>query len=262
MGDVALELVGGDRLAAAFGRGRPALICYLPLGDPAGGMDLPELYAECGVDVLEFGVPGGDPYLDGKPISDSIRRARVAGVTMRKASELIAGHRAALPDTAMVWMTYPPDEPAGLADAVAASGVDGFLIPLQARSYGALARELEARGVRFIHFLEHDPQLRDVQTAAEASSGYLMLQANPGPTGIKPVTLPDSGSVIGMLRTLGVTTPIALGIGIANPEQARAAVEMGADGVIIGTLMVETMLQGRSAVKELLLSLRGALDDR
>jgi tryptophan synthase alpha chain len=65
-----------------------------------------------------------------------------------------------------------------------------------------------------------------------------------------------------MLRTLGVKTPIALGIGIANPEQARAAVEMGADGVIIGTLMVETMLQGRSAVKELLLSLRGALDDR
>src|SRR5207302_1660959 len=116
-------------------------------------------------------------------------------------------------------------DPSGLAEAVVASGVDGFLVPLQARAYGALARELEARGVRFIHFLEHDPQLRDVQAAAERSSGYLMLQANPGPTGIKPVVLPDSGSVIGMLRTLGVTTPIALGIGIGNPEQARAAVD-------------------------------------
>src|SRR5712691_6500361 len=186
MADPALELVGGDRLAAAFGRGRPALICYLPLGDPLGDEDLPELYAGCGVDVLEFGVPGGDPYLDGKTISDSIRRARAAGVTVKKASGLLGETRAALPETAMVWMTYPPDDPTGLADAVATSGVDGFLMPLQARTYGALARELEARGVRFIHFLEHDPQLRDVQAAVEKSSGYLMLQANPGPTGIMP----------------------------------------------------------------------------
>jgi len=90
----------------------------------------------------------------------------------------------------------------------------------------------------------------------------VMLQANPGPTGIKPVVLPDNASVIGMLRTLGVTTPIALGIGIGNPEQARAAVEMGADGVVVGTLMVETMLRGRGALQDLLLSLREALDGR
>jgi tryptophan synthase alpha subunit len=135
--DPALELVGGDRLASAFARGRPALICYLPLGDPAGWDDLPELYVECGVDVLEFGVPGGDPYLDGKTISDSVRRARTAGVNLKRASELIAGHRAALPDAAMVWMTYPPDDPAGLPDAVAASGVDGLLPARTARWLGS-----------------------------------------------------------------------------------------------------------------------------
>src|SRR5437764_14557472 len=132
-----------NRLERAFGRGRPALICYLPLGDPAAGEGLAQLYAECGVDVLEIGVPGGDPYLDGKTIADSIRRARSAGVTARRAAELIGEYRAALPDTAMVWMTYPPDDPSTLPDAVAASGVDGFLLPPQARSYGELARQLE-----------------------------------------------------------------------------------------------------------------------
>ena len=260
MADPALELVPPGRLAAAFARERPALICYLPLGDPFGADDLAEAYAECGVDVLEIGVPGGDPYLDGKTIADSIRRARSVGVTTRRAAELIGEYRAALPDTAMVWMTYPPDDPSSLPDAVAASGVDGFLIPLQARAYGALARQLEAYGVRFIHFLEHDPHLRDVQAAVDASSGYVMLQANPGPTGIRPPVLPDSARTIEMLRTLGVTTPIALGIGIGNAAQARAAIEMGADGVVIGTLMVETMTRGRDAVCELLLSLREALD--
>lgn len=249
------------RLAAAFARGR-ALICYLPLGDPAAGVGLPELYRDCGVDVLEIGVPGGDPSLDGKTIVDSIRRARNAGVNLRTASELITDYRRALPATAMVWMTYPPDDPSALVDAVVASGVDGFLTPLPARSYAGWARQLGNRGVDYIHFLNHDPQLKDVEAAVESSKGFVMLQANPGPTGVRTSVLPDSSGVITMLRRIGLTTPIALGIGIANPEQARAAIEMGADGVVIGSLTVETMLEGRAALRELLLSLREAIDEQ
>jgi tryptophan synthase alpha chain len=251
-----------DRLAAAFKRGRPALICYLPLGDPLADTDLPELYSESGVDILEIGVPGSDPYLDGKTISDSLRRARHAGVNVRKASDLISEHRVRVPDIAMVWMTYPPDDPTGLVDAVVASGVDGFLTPLPARNYVSLARQLEQGGVSYVHFLAHDPQLKDVQAAVESSRGYVMLQANPGPTGIKPVVLPNNTKVIGMLRKLGLRSPIALGIGIGNAEQARAALEMGADGIVIGSLTVETMLRGRSELVELLRSLREAIDGR
>ena len=254
------SLLASDRLAASFRPGRPALICYLPLGDPAGGDDLPELYRACGVDILEIGVPGSDPYLDGKTISDSVRRARFAGVNTRRASELIAGYRAQLPELGMLWMTYPPDDPSGLVDAVVASGVDGFLTP--ARGYASLARQLEQRGVDFIHFLLHDPLLRDVQAAVESASSFVMLQANPGPTGLKPVVLPDSSSTIGALRRLGLRTPMAMGIGIGNVEQARAAVAMGADGVIIGSLTVETLLEGRDALRLLLRSMREALDGR
>jgi tryptophan synthase alpha chain len=253
-------LVASERLASCFRPGRPALICYLPLGDPAGGDDLPELYRDCGVDVLEIGVPGSDPYLDGKTISDSMRRARFAGVNTRRASELIAGYRAQLPELGMLWMTYPPDDPSGLVDAVVASGVDGFLTP--ARGYGSLARQLEQRGVDFCHFLVHDPSLHDVQAAIDANRGFVMLQANPGPTGLKPVVLPDSSRTIEALRTLGLTAPVALGIGIGNVEQARAAVAMGADGVIGGSLTVETLLEGRDALAALLRSMREALDGR
>ena len=257
---VAMPERAGGRLQAAFERGRPALISYLPLGDPLAGDGLAELYAECGVDILEIGVPGGDPYLDGKTITDSVRRARAAGVNLRKAGELIRAERAAHPDIGMVWMTYPPDDPTGLVDAVVASGVDGFLVPPGARPYAALGRQLEARGVEFVHFLTHNPNLRDVQAAVSSSSGYVMLQANPGPTGLKPVVLPDNAEMIEMLRRLGLETPIALGIGIGNPEQAREAVDMGADGVIIGSLTVETLLRSRGELRELLLSMREAID--
>src|SRR5207244_8835072 len=100
-----------------------------------------------------------------------------AGINLRKASGLIAGYRAALPDIGMVWMTYPPDDPSGLVDAVATSGVDGFLTPLPARNYAALARELKQQSVDYIHFLTHDPKLKDVEAAVHSSKGYVMLQA-------------------------------------------------------------------------------------
>jgi tryptophan synthase alpha subunit len=37
---------------------------------------------------------------------------------------------------------------------------------------------------------------------------------------------------------------------------------MGADGVVVGSLIVETMLESRAALRELLLSLREAIDER
>lgn len=259
MTDAALKLVS-DRLDTIFSSRRPALICYLPLGDPAAGDDLAQLYVDCGVDILEIGVPGANAYLDGPTMTESFRRARSAGVNQRRASELIAEHRVALPDVGMVWMTYPADDPTGLVEAVATSGVDAFLTPHPFRTYQAIGRELERSGIHFIHFLEHDPRLKDVQFAAQCSTGYVFLQANPGPTGMYPLVLPDNSAVIAMLRRLGVEAPIALGIGIGSPEKARAAVGMGADGVIVGSLTVETLLRGRGALQELLESLREAID--
>ena len=111
----------------------------------------------------------------------------------------------------------------------------------------------------FIHFLLHDPLLRDVQAAVESNRGFVMLQANPGPTGLKPVVLPDSSDTISALRG-SAATPVAMGIGIGNVEQARAAVAMGADGVIVGSLTVEALLAGRDELARLLSSMRGALD--
>jgi tryptophan synthase alpha chain len=250
-----------DRLAAAFAAGHKALIGYLPLGDPRGGDDLPALYADCGVDVLEIGVPGGEPSLDGRTIVESIRRARTAGLSIDAAGELTAGYRAALPEVAMVWMTYPLDDLSRLVQAVGRSGADGLLIPGSARSQVRLRQTLARSGVHLIQLLEHDPRLRDVESALAYSSGYLMLQANPARTGARARVLPDSANAIAMLRRLGLETPLALGIGIADAEQARAAIRMGADGVVVGSLIVETMQAGRTALRELLLSLREAIDD-
>jgi tryptophan synthase alpha chain len=249
-----------NRIDDVFARSQPALICYVPLGDPAIGFALPELYAECGVDVLEIGVPGGDPILDGRTIADSLTRAERAGIDPARAAATIASWRHALPNTAMVWMTYPSDGAGALVDAAGHAGVDGVLFPAPARRFPVLSRQLERHGLHFLHFLPHDPTLRDVREAASKGRGYVMLQATPGLTGARSGQLPDSTCLIRDLRRLGLEAPIALGIGVSEPEQAQAAIRMGAAAVIVGSATVEACLAGPRALRYFLRSLREALD--
>jgi tryptophan synthase alpha chain len=64
-----------------------------------------------------------------------------------------------------------------------------------------------------------------------------------------------------VLRSAGVTAPIALGIGLSTPEHVRAAVGMGADGVVVGSATVEAAMRGGQALRSFLHSLRDALDE-
>jgi tryptophan synthase alpha chain len=248
-------------LERVFDHGHRALICYFPLGDPLAPPELAHLYAQAGVDVLEIGVPGGNPALDGPVIADSLGRAAASGMTAVRAASLIASLRSEHPALGAVWFTYPRKRPTQLVPAVVASGVDALLLPEPARRHERIALRLQERQIPLVHFLAHDPPLRDVESALQAARGFVMLQANPGLTGAKPSRLPDSQAVISLLRDLGLTVPVALGIGISTPEQARKAIAMGADGVVVGSAVVQAMQRGRSSVSKLLHRLRKALDE-
>jgi len=218
------------------------------------------LYEECGVDVVEIGVPAAQPFMDGPTIAGSLWRAAAAGLTPTSAVDRIASLRAASPDQALVWMSYPHDDGSLLGTLVTRSGADALLLPRQARRFAEVAVTLERHGVYLIHFLSHDPRLGDIAAAARASRGYVMLQAAPGMTGSKRGALPDSASAIDLLRHAGVTTPIALGIGLSTPEHVRRALGMGADGVVVGSATVEAAMRGERALESFLRSLREALD--
>jgi tryptophan synthase alpha chain len=184
-------------------------------------------------------------------------------VTADTAADLIASYRIALEEVAMVWMTYTDSaEPEPLLNAVRRSGVDGVLFPASARRFTSVAQALERDGIHFIHFLRYDPGVREVALAAASSRGYVMLQATPGVTGTRSDELPESASVIEALRRLGLRTPVALGVGVSTPAQARAAVEMGAQGVVVGSATVEAALRDDAALRTFLCSLREALDGR
>jgi len=68
-----------NRLDEKLAGRRPLLTCYLPVGDPLIPVEVTQVYIDCGVDILELGMPSPAPYLDGEDVSASMARAIDAG---------------------------------------------------------------------------------------------------------------------------------------------------------------------------------------
>lgn len=267
MSDIDAEGAGSGRvtrsprLDAALRRGPPALICYLPLGDPLMPGSLPEILAEAGADVLEVGVPARDPLLDGPVIADSMRRARAEVVGPDRASELLALLRSRMESVPLVWMGYPEGIGTAWAGLVAASGVDAVLLADAPRRLADARRLLAEVAVPLLSFLDLTLDPADLEVAAKATAGYAMVQAVQGRTGVR-LDGPDPRleRSLSLLRRAGVHVPLAVGFGVAGPAAARKLVDLGADAVIVGSAVVTAALEGPEAVAGLVSGLRRAVD--
>jgi tryptophan synthase alpha chain len=233
------------------------LVVYFPLADPLVGADLLDVYAQARVDVVECGWPAREPYLDGPDVSASMARAGDPVAAWDAVRERLAAASGPKP----LLMTYAePGHPA-LADPAFFEGAYGLLAvapPVDANrtALEASARSAGAAVCAFLPLPLADP---DVE-AARRVNGYVMLQAAPGLTGPRAALDPANAGRIAELRARGVAAPIVLGFGVSTADQARAALALGADGVVVGSAALRAALQGRAALAALLNDLRRGLD--
>ena len=250
-----------NHLDARIAAGRPLLACYFPLGDPQFDDAMLELYARCGVDILELGVPTRNAFMDGADVAGAMdaaldAKADVAG----RLAEVSAWLHAAPDRPAGICMAYPDMDYAAVLTPANRTQVDGLLLlGLEQRADAAAIRaDAQASRMRMIRFVSTE-LAEDEVAAARAADGYVMLQARAGVTG-PSATLDDAAVSIATLREVGVTCPILLGFGISTPAQAAAAVAMGADGVIIGSMCIRKAREGAAEIAAFLTEVRTALD--
>ena len=79
-------------LGRGFPAGRAALVVYLMAGYPDAATALASLHAvaDAGADVIELGVPYGDPVADGPVIAGAAKVAREAGFGLAETISLAA----------------------------------------------------------------------------------------------------------------------------------------------------------------------------
>ncbi|MGQ0702179.1 MAG: tryptophan synthase subunit alpha [Gemmatimonadales bacterium] len=246
--------MGAARYQALFARlaeaGEGAFIPFAMLGDPNphDSLEIVRVLAAAGADALELGLPFSDPIADGPVIQAAATRALAAGVRRPDCWEIIRTLRRENPELPIGLLVYanlvchhPPAEFYGEA---AAAGVDSVLVADLPVSESAPLREAaRAQAIAPVFIAPPNADEARLAAIADASEGYTYVTSREGVTGADERLRRDQSALIGRLRALDAPPPV-LGFGISNPDQIRAALAMGAAGVICGSALVQRYAAG------------------
>ena len=234
------------RFAALKQQGRAGLITFVTAGDPDPDTSLAILQAlpAAGADVVELGMPFTDPMADGPAVQASSQRALRAGQTLKKTLALVRTFRAGDEGTPIVLMGYYNPiyiygVPRFLADAKTA-GVDGLIVvDLPPEEDDELCVPALNAGLNFIRLATPTTDDRRLPAVLANTSGFVYYVSI---TGITGAAAPDTRRVVDAVKRIKRHTslPVAVGFGVKTAEHARA-IAAGADGVVVGTALVEAI---------------------
>ncbi len=237
------------RWAALRRARRTALIPYITAGFPDAEQTAAFLRgaAVAGADIVELGIPWSDPVADGPVIQASSHDALRAGASVQRALDTL---RSARPEIPVVIFSYLNPllayGPSRFAAAAAAAGAAALLvIDLPVGADPSVEADLRAGGLPLVRLVAPTTGAERLVAIARASEGFVYLVARTGVTGHgggESAALADRVAAVRAQTDL----PVAVGFGIAGPAQA-AAVARVADGVVVGSAVVERLREGGAA---------------
>ena len=224
--------------------GRAALVTFVTAGDPDFDTASAILHAlpQAGADIIELGVPFTDPMADGIPVQLAGQRALKAGQSLKKTLAMVAAFRGAGHDTPIVLMGYyNPIWAYGvenfLADARTA-GVDGLIVvDLPPEEDGELCLPALAAGLSFIRLATPTTDDKRLPKVLQNTSGFVYYVSMTGITGGTIASYDAVGAAVARIKR-HTDLPVAVGFGVKTAEDA-VAIAQGADGVVVGSALVE-----------------------
>lgn len=261
---------GIEAIAEAFARARAngrraALMPYLMGGYPdlETSRAIGVAYAESGADLVELGVPFSDPLADGPVVHAAGTVALRAGATLPAVLEVGRDIAAHVPVVLMCYANQIISQ--GLErflDAIAAAGVSGLIVPdLPLEEAGEVRPACRRRGLAYVPLVAPTTPAERLERIGAGATGFVYTVSFTGTTGERSEMAGGLATVISRAAA-HTDVPVALGFGISTPEQAAAAADAGADGVIVGSRLVRAVGDASdpvSAVRELVSAFSAAL---
>ncbi len=227
------------RLSNAFTK--PALVCFVTAGDGDTAANLDAL-VEGGADLIELGMPFTDPMADGPAIQEANIRSLAKGTTTANIFAIATAFRARHPDTPLVLMGYANPMirrgPQWFADQCETAGVDGVIcVDIPPEEDAALGPFLRAKGIDPIRLATPTTDAARLPQVLKGSGGFLYYVSVAGITGKQQAAMDSIEEAVARLKA-STDLPVAVGFGVRTPEQA-AAIAKVADGVVVGSALVE-----------------------
>ena len=226
--------------ARANGR-RAALMPYLMGGYPdlETSRAIGVAYAEGGADLVELGVPFSDPLADGPVVHAAGTVALRAGATLPAVLDVARDIAARVPVVLMCYANQIISR--GLErflDALVTAHVSGLIVPdLPLEESTEVRPACRQRGLAFVPLVAPTTPAERLRRIGAGASGFLYTVSVTGTTGERTEVAGGLAAVISRAAA-HTNVPVAVGFGISTPEQASAAADAGADGVIVGSRLV------------------------
>lgn len=242
---------------------RAVLVTYLTYGDPdpATSVELLAACAEAGAGVIELGVPFSDPSADGPSIQRAMERALAAGGSLAGALEAVALVRTRGITTPIVLFGYyNPIFVMGteaFAERAAAAGVDAALtVDLPIDELAELATPLATRDIAVIPLVAPTSTPDRIERLAQFAPPFVYYISLVGVTGVRAAAPVDPARIAKVRRA--ASSPVAVGFGIRTPADAHSFATV-ADGVVVGTALVDRVCQGPAAIGSFVAELAAAM---
>ena len=221
---------------------KKAFIGFITAGDP--NIESTEIFIdkmiEAGTALIEIGIPFSDPIAEGSVITKADIRALKSNTTTDKIFDMIKNVRVKHPNFPLVFITY--------ANPVFSYGYEKFFkkakelnmlgiiipdLPFEEKNEAYdIAKKYDQEVISLIAPTSEDR----IKNIASNSNGFIYLVSSMGVTGMRKEFNTDLEKIVKEIKKY-TDTPVAIGFGISNPEQAKKMANIS-DGVIIGSAIV------------------------
>lgn len=221
----------------------PALMTFITAGDPNIKATLKFLLAlDEYADVIELGIPFSDPMADGRTIQKANYRALKAGTKVSDVFKVIKEFRE-YSDTPIVLMTYyNPVYRRSIERFIKEakdSGINGMIVvdlPLEeANEYLSICERYD---MGTIFLAAPNTPIDRLRMIDEASSAFVYLISLYGTTGARDKISQLAFDLLKKAKAV-CKKPLAVGFGVSKAEHVKELIKAGADGVVVGSALVE-----------------------
>jgi tryptophan synthase alpha chain len=234
----------GTALRGRREAGGKCLVPYLTGGLGDDWLETMQAVAVAGADAIEIGIPFSDPVIDGPTIQFANDTALAAGATPQSILDRLRGADIGVPTVAMTygniayrmgWQRF--------ANTLAAAGVGGCILPdIPLEEIEPWATAADAAGVETVMLAAPTAPDARLSRVCERSRGFVYGVGLLGTTGVRSELAASAKVIAARLKEM-TDKPVLVGVGVGTPAQAVEVCEV-ADGVVIGSAMVQRMLDG------------------
>ena len=254
-------------LLRARAENRAALIGYIPAGFPTleGCKAAIDVLVAAGFDAIEIGYPYSDPVMDGPVIQEAADISLRNGVKAKDVLSMLA-HTTERGAAGVVMTYWNPIEQFGsdnFAQAIASAGGSGVITPDLSYEQAQPWKESATKaGINTIFVVAPSTTDERLEKVTGITSGFVYAASLMGVTGTRSAISNSAEELVKRVRKVS-DLPIAVGLGVSTPEQAREVAKY-ADGVIIGSALIKELLgkelnEGLSGLETLAQSLATAV---